>query len=183
MKTGDFFAPIFLPGVLFLGSPGTGGGMGKKQLLAIIPLPLIPLPNLLRNERNRSSPIPMPLAMLLPPSWPSFASVPIESRRWSEGEIKAKTQPNQAGWKMEIKVNKSKTKQNKVNQGSLKFFSILESKLLQQGGKAGFRAKAAPPARKRHSNNLLCCSALKSVAKTPQPPLLSPNAITAHGRL
>jgi len=46
----------------------------------------------------------------------------MEVRRWSEGEIKAKTPPNQAGRHIEIKANKTKTKQNKVNQGCGRVF-------------------------------------------------------------
>ena len=147
MKTGDFFAPIFLPGVLFLRSLGTGRGIRPSTLLTSadgrwtegswkakrllkegclsifhqMERKLFQKPT---KERKMTPSIPSPFAIVPPPSWPSFAHVPIESTRWSEGENKVKAQPNQGGWNVEIKANKSKTKQNKVNQGILTIFHL-----------------------------------------------------------
>jgi hypothetical protein len=43
IKTGDFFASIFLPAVFFLGSPGTGKGMRGRGMISISCLFRIPL--------------------------------------------------------------------------------------------------------------------------------------------
>jgi hypothetical protein len=89
------------------------------------------------QETKRSAPMPKPFALCLPALWPSFASVQREVRRLSEGQTKAKRKPKQGGMNMPIKADQSKAKQNKVNQGSLKFFQHLSRKAANGAARSG----------------------------------------------